>query len=50
MSRAGDYPADREVIWKLSLVCDGEYKRETFVECAGTWRASTAFRVVRTLI
>jgi len=50
MFRAGDYPADHEGIRARHYVRDGEYKRDTLVEGAGTWRASTAVRAVRTLI
>jgi len=50
MSLAGVYPTDSERIRARHRVRLGEYKRWTFVECAGNWRANTAFWEVRTLI
>ena len=50
MPLAGVYPTDSEQIRARHRVRLGEYKRLTFVECAGNWRANTVFWAVRTLI
>jgi len=50
MYLAGVYPTDSERIRTRHRVRLGEYKRCTFVECAGNWGANTAFWAVRTLI